>query len=335
MIGREDRCRKTINYLYKRFGLSECMAIVALAVLLILPLFKSDYLIVVSTEIVILGLFAMSFNLLYGYMGEISFGHSAFFGVGAYATALIINYFQNVYGGLDYLQFAIAIIVSIPIASLISLLVGYFCIKLTGIYFAMLSLAFGELIFYIVFSWYSFTKGDDGIQGLLPPGNFQSLNFYYYFVIFIVASALIVYWWITNSPYGYTLRMIRENRNRAAFLGINVRKVMLVNFVMAGAFAGLAGALWGPFQRSVSPVLLTSMQSGTAVFMTLLGGAKYFFGPVIGSSIYTALNGYITLYTVYWPLTIGLIILLFVLYLPGGFLSIVDKGLGKYMTDKK
>jgi branched-chain amino acid transport system permease protein len=334
MTGRDDRFRKTLKYFYDRFGLSECIALSAFTILLILPTFKSDYLVVVSTEIVILGLFAMSFNLLYGYMGEISFGHSAFFGVGAYTTALIINYFQSIYGRLDYLQFFFAVAMSIPVAGSVSLLVGYFCIKLTGIYFAMLSLAFGELIFYIVFSWYSFTKGDDGIQGLLPPGNFQSLNFYYYFVILIVAFALIVYWWITNSPYGYTLRMIRENRNRAAFLGIHVRKVMLVNFVIAGGFAGLAGALWGPFQRSVSPVLLTSMQSGTAVFMTLMGGAKYFFGPVVGSAIFTALNGYITLYTVYWPLTIGLIILIFVLYLPGGLLSLVDRGYNRYVNKK-
>jgi branched-chain amino acid transport system permease protein len=325
---------KILDRVYNKVGLSESMAIISFAVLIALPLFNSEYLIVVSSEIIILGLFAMSFNLLYGYMGEISFGHSAFFGVGAYTTALLINIFQNNYGNLDYIQFGFAILMSIPVSSIISLLVGYFCIRLTGIYFAMLSLAFGELIFYIVFSWYSFTKGDDGIQGLLPPGNFQSLNFYYYFVILVVALALVVYWWITNSPFGFALRMIRENRNRASFLGINVKKVMLVNFILAGAFAGLAGALWGPFQRSVSPALMTSMQSGTAVFMTLLGGAKYFFGPVIGSAIYTALNGYITLYTVYWPLTIGIIILLFVLYLPGGFLSIIDKGYKYYFFNK-
>jgi branched-chain amino acid transport system permease protein len=310
----------------KRIGFSETIALVTFIVLIFLPLFKSEYLIVVCTEVIILGLFAMSFNLLYGYMGEISFGHSAFFGVGAYTTALIMTSSQGLID-IGYFKFFLAIILSIPVSALASLIVGYFCIKLTGIYFAMLSLAFGELIYYIVFSWYSFTKGDDGIQGLLPPGNFQGLLFYYYFTIAVVVIALILYWWLTNSPYGYTLRMIRENRNRAAFLGIDVRKVMLVNFIIAGAFAGLAGALWGPFQRSVTPLLLTSMQSGTAVFMTLLGGAKYFFGPVIGSAIYTALSGYVTLYTVYWPLTIGLIILLFVLYLPGGILSVLDKAL--------
>jgi len=313
--------------LLERLGFSEVVTLGLGIVLVLLPLLPGEYVVVVGAEIIILGLFAMSFNLLYGYMGEISFGHAAFYGLGAYTTALLMRYFQSDGGEVGYFQFIFAVLMAVPVTALGSLIVGYFCIRLTGIYFAMLSLAFGELLFYIVFSWYSFTKGDDGIQGLLPPPRFQNITYYYYFSLAVVAVAMAVLWRITNSPFGYTLRMLRENKNRAAFLGINVRTCMLVNFVIAGAFAGLAGALWGPFQRSVSPVLLGSMNSGTAVFMTLIGGARYFCGPILGSIIYTALNGYITLYTVYWPLTIGLIILLVVLFLPGGVLSVVDKWL--------
>jgi branched-chain amino acid transport system permease protein len=312
---------------FNRFGFSETVTLGLGLALLLLPLLPGKYVVVVGAEIIILGLFAMSFNLLYGYMGEISFGHAAFYGLGAYTTALLMRYFQSTGGEVGYLQFLFSILMAVPVTALGALVVGFFCVRLTGIYFAMLSLAFGELLFYIVFSWYSFTKGDDGIQGLLPPPFFQDVTHYYYFSLGVVAVAMAILWWITNSPFGYTLRMLRENKNRAAFLGINVRNCMLVNFILAGAFAGLAGALWGPFQRSVSPHLLGSMNSGTAVFMTLMGGAKYFCGPVLGSIIYTALNGYITLYTVYWPLTIGLIILLFVLFLPGGVLSVVDQWL--------
>lgn len=314
--------------LFDRLGFSEVVTLGLGVVLVLLPLLPGEYVVVVGAEIIILGLFAMSFNLLYGYMGEISFGHAAFYGLGAYTTALLMRYFQSVNGGeVGYFQFLFSVLMSVPVTALGSLIIGYFCVRLTGIYFAMLSLAFGELLFYIVFSWYSFTKGDDGIQGLLPPPRFQDITYYYYFSLVVVAIAMAVLWRITNSPFGYTLRMLRENKNRAAFLGINVRTCMLVNFVLAGAFAGLAGALWGPFQRSVSPVLLGSMHSGTAVFMTLIGGAKFFCGPILGSIIYTALNGYITLYTVYWPLTIGLIIVFCVIFFPGGVLSVVDKWL--------
>jgi branched-chain amino acid transport system permease protein len=326
--------RRWILRLIGRLGFAETITLGLGLLLLILPLIPGKYVVVVGAEIIILGLFAMSFNLLYGYMGEISFGHAAFFGLGAYTTALLMRFFQAGGGEVGYGQFLLAILMAVPVSALGSLLVGYFCVRLTGIYFAMLSLAFGELFFYIVFSWYSFTKGDDGIQGLLPPPFFRDVTQYYYFSLLVVAIAMGTLWWITNSPFGYSLRMLRENKNRAAFLGINVRTCMLVNFVIAGAFAGLAGALWGPFQRSVSPHLLSCMNSGTAVFMTLIGGAKYFCGPVLGSMIYTALNGYITLYTVYWPLTIGLIILLVVLFMPGGILSVVDQWLRRAQTHR-
>jgi len=187
------------------------------------------------------------------------------------------------------------------------------------------SLAFGELLFYIVFSWYSFTKGDDGIQGLLPPLYFQDAGNYYYLTLAIVVVALLVMRRITESPFGYIMRTLRDNQRRAAFLGINVRLHMLMNFVIAGSFAGLAGALWGPFSRSVSPGLLGWQESGIAVFMTLIGGAGAFVGPIVGSVIYTMLQAVVKMYTVYWPLTIGTIILLIVLFLPGGVLGLIDK----------
>ncbi len=318
---KEGRLRR----LYTRHGLTGPLAIVLFICFLLVPLLPGKFWTHVSTEVLILGLFAMSFNLLYGYMGQISFGHAAFFGVGAYATAMLFVALKGPGGEIGMLPFLLSLLIGPPAAAVAALIVGFFCVRLTGIYFAMLSLAFGELLFYIVFSWYSFTKGDDGIQGLLPPPFFQEPVHFYYLTLAIVAGALIVMWRITESPFGYIMRTLRDNQRRAAFLGINVRLHMLANFVIAGGFAGLAGALWGPFSRSVNPGLLGWQESGIAVFMTLIGGAGSFVGPVIGSVIYTWLQAVVKMHTVYWPLTIGTIIMLIVLFAPGGVLGIVEK----------
>ena len=310
-------------------GLSLPVVLLLLVGFLLVPLLPGKFWIIVATEILILGLFAMSFNLLHGYMGQISFGHAAFFGLGAYATGLLTRYFKGTGAGdLGYFEFFASLLAGPPVAALGALVVGFFCVRLTGIYFAILTLAFGELLYYIVFSWYSFTKGDDGVQGLLPPAFFQdSINFYY-FTLLVVALAVALMWRIVNSPFGYILRTIRDNQRRTAFLGINVRAHMLANFVIAGAFAGVAGALWGPFQRSIAPGLLGWEQSGIAVFMALIGGAKLFIGPMLGSVVYTFLHAWVTIYTVYWPLTIGLIILAIVIFAPGGLLGLVKERLG-------
>lgn len=308
-----------------RHRLSGPAAIVMFILFLLVPLLPGKFWTHVSTEILIFGLFALSFNLLYGYMGQISFGHAAFFGVGAYASAMVFTRLKTAGGEMGMLDFFLSLLAGPPIAALAALIVGFFCVRLTGIYFAMLSLAFGELLFYIVFSWYSFTKGDDGIQGLLPPMFFQDAVNFYYLTLAIVTLALLAMWRITESPFGYIMRTLRDNQRRAAFLGINVRLHMLANFVIAGTFAGLAGALWGPFSRSVNPGLLGWQESGVAVFMTLIGGAGSFIGPMLGSVIYTLLQAVVKMYTVYWPLTIGTIILLIVLFAPGGLLGIVEK----------
>jgi branched-chain amino acid transport system permease protein len=290
-------------------------------------LLPGDFWTEVAIEILILGLFAMSFNLIYGYMGQISFGHAAFFGLGAYGTAIMFREFTGGTAEITMTQFFLALLAGPPVAAIGALAVGYFCVRLTGIYFAILTLAFGELLFYLVFSWYGFTGGDDGIQRLLPPPVFRDPTVYYFFTLAIVTAAGYAMWRITRSPFGYVLRAMRENQLRTKFLGINVRRYMLVNFTIAGAFAGVAGALWGPFTRSVGPLLLGWQESGIAVFMTLIGGAGYFAGPAIGSIVYTFLQAYVTGFTVYWPLTIGTIILLIVLFAPGGLLGTIDNKL--------
>jgi len=207
---------------------------------------------------------------------------------------------------------------------LFALVIGYFCVRLTGIYFAILTMAFGQLFYYIIFQWYSFTGGDDGLQGIVPPAWLMSAWAYYYFTLFIVIAALIVMWFISESPFGYTMRSIRGNADRTRFIGINVSQYMLINFVVAGMFAGLAGGLLGPFNRSIAPDLCNWHQSGVPVFMTVIGGPLGFFGPMIGSVIYTFLFAFVTGFTEYWPLTIGLVIVFVVLFIPGGVLGLAQ-----------
>jgi branched-chain amino acid transport system permease protein len=285
-------------------------------VMLLLPLFIGVFWVHVAIEILILGLFAVSFNMIFGYMGQLSFGHAAYFGVGAYATGLLLV--------KTSVPLPVCLAVSMVTAGFFALVIGYFCVRLTGIYFAILTMAFGQLLYYIIFQWYSFTGGDDGLQGIVPPEWLISASVYYYFTLFIVIAALIVMWFISESPFGYTMRSIRENADRTRFIGINVKKYMLINFVVAGMFAGLAGGLLGPFNRSIAPDLCNWHQSGVPVFMTVIGGPLGFFGPMIGSVIYTFLFAFVTGFTEYWPLTIGLVIVFVVLFIPGGVLGLAQ-----------
>ena len=154
------------------------------AVALILPLVLGEYWIHVAVEILILGLFAVSFNMIFGYMGQLSFGHAAYFGVGAYATGLLMV--------KTTVPLPLCLLVSMIVAGGLALIVGYFCVRLTGIYFAILTMAFGQLLYYIIFQWYSFTGGDDGLQGIIPPDWMVGVKAYYYFTLLIVTAALIV-----------------------------------------------------------------------------------------------------------------------------------------------
>jgi branched-chain amino acid transport system permease protein len=284
---------------------------------LFLPWIVGEFWIHVAVEILVLGLFAVSFNMIFGYMGQLSFGHAAYFGLGAYATGLLLVKAS--------VPLPVCLAASMITAGLGALVFGFFCVRLTGIYFAILTLAFGQLMYYIIFQWYSFTGGDNGLQGINPPAILFSANAYYYFTLLIVTAALIVMWIISQSPFGYTMRAIRDNSDRTRFIGINVRKYMLINFIVAAMFAGLAGGLWGPFNRSVAPDLCNWHQSGIPVFMTVIGGPTGYLGPMIGSVIYTFLMAFVTGFTEYWPLIIGMVIMFVVFFVPGGVLGLVQE----------
>jgi branched-chain amino acid transport system permease protein len=284
---------------------------------LIAPFVISEFYLTILCEALVMSLLALSFNLLFGYMGQLSFGQAAFYGLGGYAVAMLMTKAQ--------FNFWLSLIAGPVLAAIIGLIVGYFCVRLRGIYFAILTLAFGELIFFIVFKWHNFTGGDDGIQGVFPPEFLKSLISYYYFILIVFLLSAFILWKIIHSPFGQTIISMRENSERTEFLGINIARYQLIAFVIAAAFAGLAGAIWVPFYRSVAPSYLTWIKSGEPVMAAILGGPSLFFGPILGMFIMTFFHAWVLGFTVYWPVVMGALILVVIFFLPGGILGFIQE----------
>ena len=303
----------------------------ALALLVIgmvlLPRFSPFFLVFVATEILIMGLFATSFNLLFGYCGLLSFGHAAFFGVGAYAAALLLQDRQ-----WDFVWILLA---APAIAGLAALLIGWFCVRLNEVYFSMLTLAFGMMVFAVAHQWRSVTGGSDGLVGfpLTPLGLGLGITLgdpyhFYYLTLFVVAVSLFFIYWITISPFGLLLRAMRDNAERVSFTGIPVYRYRLYGFILSGIFSGLAGALFATFSRIAAPGMVHWTQSAQPVLMTILGGSQFFFGPLIGSAVFLGLRTLITSYTSEWMIYLGGILLVMVLFLPNGLLGLLERWLG-------
>lgn len=288
-------------------------AALALAGLAAYPQVVSRYYIVLSTEVVILALLATSYNLIFGYGGMVSFGHAAFFGLGAYAVALLTKHH-----GASML---VGLLAAPVVASFFALVIGWFCMRTIRLYFALLSLAFAQLLWVIVFQWQDFTGGSDGIQGVPRPEFLASHAAYYYFTLAVAVVCMVAMWFIVNSPFGWSLRAIRENMQRAQFLGINDRFYKLVAFVMAGAFAGVAGGLYALFQKWADPDLLFWTTSANPVLMSILGGMFNFVGPSVGAVVFVLLREIVKIRTDYWPLVLGVVLLTLVLTVPGGLVG--------------
>jgi len=294
-----------------------------IAVSLVAPFILTEFYLTILCEALVMSLFALSFNLLFGYMGQLSFGQAAFYGLGGYAIALLMTKAQ--------FNFWLSLLAGPLVAALFGLMVGFFCVRLRGIYFSILTLAFGQLIFVIVFKWHNFTGGDDGIQGVFPPDPLKSASAYYYLILVVFIASAFILWRMVNSPFGQTLKAMRENPERTEFLGINIRRYQLIAFVIAAAFAGLAGAVWVPFYRSVAPSYLFWVKSGEPVMAAILGGASTFFGPVLGMFIMTFFHAYILGFTHFWPVIMGILILIIIFLLPGGVLGFAQEKLKKGM----
>jgi len=283
------------------------------------PMVLSEFYLTVLIEALVMSLMALSFNLLFGYMGQLSFGQAAFYGLGGYTVAMLVT--------KAHFNFWLSIVAGVLVAALVGLVVGIFCVRLRGIYFAVLTLAFGQLIFTIVFKWHDFTGGDDGIQGVFPPELLKSPTAYYYFILIVFLVSAFILWKIIHSPFGQTVVAMRENSERTEFLGIHLAKYQLIAFVIAAAFCGLAGAIWVPFYRSVAPSYLTWIKSGEPVMAAILGGPSLFFGPVLGMFVMTFFHAWVLGFTVYWPVVMGALILAIIFFLPGGILGFAQEKL--------
>ena len=288
---------------------------------LVVPFLGSRFYTFVATDIVILSLFAMSLNLLLGYTGLVSFGHAAFFGIGAYTCALLMKSANA--------PFLPSLLAAGVMAGAFALLFGFFCVRLTKIYFAMLTLAFAQIVWAICFKWNDVTGGEQGLpnvpypsmdwMGALPiVDNFRVGDRFYLLVLVIVALCFAVLKRIVDSPFGRVLTVIRDNPERAQFIGVNVRAYQLAAFVVAGLFAGISGGLFGIFNRGVFPDFAFWTKSAEPLIMTILGGMGSFWGPAVGAAAFILLNQQITSFTEYWPLTMGTVLIVLLFVFPGG-----------------
>ncbi len=295
------------------------LAVCAVAALVVLPpLILPSFQLFLLTEILIFALFAFAVNLLFGYAGLLSFGHAAYFGLAGYVTAMLL---VRAHWGL-----VPALVAGVVAAAVGAALIGFLCVRRDEIYFSMLTLAFSMALYTVAFAWRDFTNGSDGITAVhSPPERLGSLAFdfssrstYYSLVAVVAAGALFLLWRIVRSPFGEVLTALRENRERMAFAGVNVRTQRLAAFILSGMFAGLAGALFTPFERVASPTILYWTESAAPVLMTILGGARAFLGPGLGAAIYIYLQNLVTSKTQYWNFFFGVVLLALVLGFRGG-----------------
>ncbi|MEM3381265.1 MAG: branched-chain amino acid ABC transporter permease [Nitrososphaerota archaeon] len=274
-----------------------------------------------ATDMILYGLFAMAFNILLGFTGILSFGHGLFFGLGAYGTGLYLRWVE---------VSPISLIVGIFSATLIAAIVAYFCTIRKGVYFAMITIAFNQLFYFIFYSWRSFTGGDDGLIGLkrfeinIPFISTIYLTDHfvrYYFFLIIVAISIYLIKRIVESPFGLVLQGIRENEERVKCIGYDVDRYKFVSFLLSGLFSGIAGALYVIHLKYVGITTLHWSFSGEVIMMTLLGGMYTLFGPFGGAILYVFLRDLFCKYTTNWQLIVGALFIILTLWLRRGVLG--------------
>jgi branched-chain amino acid transport system permease protein len=288
------------------------------------PWLGSRYDTFLAEQVAIDALFAVSLNLLLGTTGLVSFGHVAYFGVGAYVCGILMKTYN------------VPFIVAFPAAGIgaaaFALISGYFCVRLIKLYFAMLTLAFSQIVWAIVYKWNDVTGGDQGLPEIPFPnldwmssipglGDLRTSDQFYLLALAVIAICLAIMHRIIRSPFGRVLTTIRDNPERAAFIGINVRAYQLAAFVVAGGFAGFAGALYGIFSRGVFADYVFWSKSAEVIIMAILGGMDFFWGPPVGALALVWLNQQVTDLTQYWPFVLGTILLILLFVFPGGIVG--------------
>jgi branched-chain amino acid transport system permease protein len=292
-----------------------------------------------ATQILIVGIASIGFNLLLGYAGLLSYGQAMFYGVGGYMALLTVSRFFP-----DHPNFWLAIVLAVAFVTLMALVIGTLVVRLYGIYFALLTLAFAQMFFFIVFKWRDLTQGDDGLQGIASPplglgpwsidlttpfpaldlgpfGNLSDLHYWYVFVAIVTLAVLAFMRALVRSQFGETLAAIRENEERSRLIGFDPKLYKLAAFVIAGALTGLAGALRGLYETSIAPDSLTVETSGNFVIFTVIGGVKTLFGPLLGTGLVMYLQNVVSAKTDAWRLIEGIVFVAVIVFLPGGVLG--------------
>jgi len=287
--------------------------------LLILPLIVKENWVSLVNEMLIMALAGCALNLMLGYTGMVSFGPAGLYAVGAYTTAILLTRYGS--------PFAVAVICAPLLAGIIGGLVGWFCVRRSAVYFALLTLAFAQIIWTVIFEWYDFTGGDNGIVSIPIPEFFFTISHCYYFSLIIVGLSLFLLWTIVQSPFGKTLQAIRENPGRTEFIAIHLKRYQLAAFVLSSAFLGIAGSLYCIFSGSVFPDYAHWVKSTDMLVICLLGGFYNFAGPIVGSAVYILLSKMISKQTVFWMFFLGVIIVFLVLFMRNGIVGFISEKL--------
>lgn len=295
-----------------------------LVLVLCLPAFVGSFGLVLMSEIALFSLASMSLYFMMGPGGMVSFGHAAFFGGGAYAAALLVHYAQS--------PMELAIFLAPLLVGLLALVIGWFCVRLSGVYLAMLTLAFAQICWSIVFQWGEFTGGNDGILSIWPSDWASAKVVFYYLTLFLCIAGILILRYLIFTPFGYTMRACRDSALRVDSIGINRHHHQWLAFALAGAFAGLAGGIYVFSKGSVFPDEMSIPRSFDFLFMVLLGGVESLFGPIAGSAAFTWLHDRIARID-YWQLILGFIFILLVIVFPDGIAGSIHHRLGRYFED--
>ncbi len=279
-----------------------------------------------GSRVVVLGLAAMSLNFLLGYTGVLSFGHAAYFGLGSYGAAMTLRYLLP--------STAVALLVGVVVAAIAAAIIGALIVRLRGVYFAMVTIAFGQVFYFVAFRWNRVTGGDDGLTGWhREPIHLGATTLdilgddraFYYFALALFAICVGIMSAVLRSPFGRTLLAIRENERRARFLGIPVGQHVWLSFVISCLFTGVAGALFALLNNFTDPRALRWDLSGNFVIMAVLGGMRSFWGPLLGAAVFVVLQDFISTRTENWMSFVGIIFVLVVLFFPRGVLGLVRR----------
>ncbi|WP_054033099.1 branched-chain amino acid ABC transporter permease [Desulfatitalea tepidiphila] len=301
--------------------LNTILALLAIAALVLIGLFGSRFVIYITSRVMILSIFAMGYNVLFGRTGLLSFGHAAFYAAGAYGLGLFsLHVHPHPLAG---------ILVGVICAGLLSAMIGYFCVRHTEIYFAMLTLAFGMMVFSLIWNMRSVTGGDDGLVGIMRAPIALGVvsipmikpQYYYFLILSLLLLTTFLIYRILHSPFGLVLAGIRENEKRVVFAGVSLKNYRLGAFVISGTFAGLAGALAALLESHAEPFSAHWSHSAAPILVTLIGGLQTFIGPIVGSAVFIVLREMIERFTHNWMLWFGLILLVIIMGFRGGIVG--------------